>query len=398
MRSSPRILYFSTPWAYYSIRSLHVARALQQLGKVEVVVVNCEGGDGKSVTCLGTEFKVAFELSVQPCTPRPMSGRLRSAVDPRVQYPHGLRVDDAGNCRAVTAAREFDLVWFFKLRTANMFATWNWRRSLLDVDDLPSGVHQTLCRSGAILKDRLAAAIQVLIWKRRERLLGKRFGALAVCSEADKRSLSVEAPVHVIPNGFERPREEPARKLVVPPRIGFIGLFEYFANLQGVQWFADKCWPLIKREVSGVRLRLVGRGSQGLTGLGSDVDALGWLENVAEEIATWSAMIVPVRFGGGTRVKIAEGFSRKCPVVSTRLGAFGYDVHHTRELLLADDAAGFAAACVSLLKDPAAASAMAERAFASFLKHWTWDAIAPRVWAAAEDAMRSAECGVRSAE
>jgi glycosyltransferase involved in cell wall biosynthesis len=98
-------------------------------------------------------------------------------------------------------------------------------------------------------------------------------------------------------------------------------------------------------------------------------------------------MVIPLRHGAGTRVKIADAFSRKCPVVSTRLGAFGYEVQHRQELLLADAPAEFAAACISLIKEPASGATMAERAFAAFLKNWTWDAIAPNVWAAAEDGL-----------
>ncbi|HZQ46804.1 MAG TPA: glycosyltransferase, partial [Verrucomicrobiae bacterium] len=162
----------------------------------------------------------------------------------------------------------------------------------------------------------------------------------------------------------------------------------YQPNLSGVQWFIKECWPRIKREIPNARLRLAGKDTDGLLKpIAPDVDALGWLTEPAEEIATWSAMIIPLRFGAGTRIKIADAFSRKCPVVSTRLGAFGYDVQNGRELLLADSPAEFAAACVSLVRDPAQASAMAERAFAGFLEKWTWEAIAPRVKIAAEDAL-----------
>jgi glycosyltransferase involved in cell wall biosynthesis len=114
---------------------------------------------------------------------------------------------------------------------------------------------------------------------------------------------------------------------------------------------------------------------------------MGYVSDAGSEMATWSAMIVPVRQGAGTRVKIADAFSRKCPVVSTKLGAYGYDVQSGRELLLADKPNDFAQACVSLIRERTAASAMADRAYAAFLQNWTWDAIAPRVWAAAEDAL-----------
>jgi len=163
-----------------------------------------------------------------------------------------------------------------------------------------------------------------------------------------------------------------------------------------MRWFLRVCWPLIKREVPDARLRLVGKDTDGaLKPNAPDVEALGFVVDPADEIATWSAMIVPIRHGGGTRVKIADAFSRKCPVVSTHLGAHGYDVEHSRELLLADKPDEFAAACVSLVRDRTTANAMADRAYAAFLEKWTWDAIAPRVWAAAEDALALAR-GQRS--
>jgi glycosyltransferase involved in cell wall biosynthesis len=161
-----------------------------------------------------------------------------------------------------------------------------------------------------------------------------------------------------------------------------------------VRWFLLNCWPAIRREVPGIRLRLAGKDTDGaLRPNEPDVDVLGWLADAASEIATWSAMIIPIRLGGGTRVKIADAFSRKCPVVSTRLGAFGYNVESGRELLLVDDnePQGFASACISLIRDPVSANAMAERAFHAFLEKWTWDAIAPKVWAAAEDCLRRSE-------
>jgi glycosyltransferase involved in cell wall biosynthesis len=180
------------------------------------------------------------------------------------------------------------------------------------------------------------------------------------------------------------------RSSVFPPRIGFIGLYSYPPNLEGMKWFLRECWPMVKRQIPEARLRLVGKDSDAnLKPTEPDVDALGYLSDSTAEIATWSAMIVPVLHGAGTRVKIADAFSRKCPIVSTRLGAFGYDVESGRELLLADKPVDFANACVSLARDQASGAAMADRGFDAFLKKWTWEAIAPRIWAAAEDAVQT---------
>jgi glycosyltransferase involved in cell wall biosynthesis len=99
-------------------------------------------------------------------------------------------------------------------------------------------------------------------------------------------------------------------------------------------------------------------------------------------------MVVPIRLGAGTRGKIAHALSLKCPVVSTRLGAHGYQFTNGREAYLADSAKEFADACVQAIRQPAEAAAMAERAWQLFLDQWTWEAIKPSIWAAVDDCLR----------
>jgi glycosyltransferase involved in cell wall biosynthesis len=99
-------------------------------------------------------------------------------------------------------------------------------------------------------------------------------------------------------------------------------------------------------------------------------------------------MIVPLHKGAGTRGKIAFGFSRCCPIVSTSLGAYGYEVETGREILLADDPGRFAEACLTILEKPQDGASMAQRAHEKFLANWTWKAIQPRVWEAADDCLR----------
>ncbi|HEY0341870.1 MAG TPA: glycosyltransferase, partial [Steroidobacteraceae bacterium] len=91
------------------------------------------------------------------------------------------------------------------------------------------------------------------------------------------------------------------------------------------------------------------------------------------EMSTWSVSIVPVLTGGGTRIKIAEAFSRKCPVVSTTLGAYGYEVTDGRELFLADSPAAFAEKCLRILSDTTQASRLSESGWQKFNECWTWD-------------------------
>jgi glycosyltransferase involved in cell wall biosynthesis len=370
------------------LRTLQIGRALRKIGDVTLAVVSSEGTEESVVRKTAAEFRLEPQVRVDLAPNVGLVPRLRWALNPRFLNVHGCLADGLGRARLLNRLDDFDLVWVSNSRTANILNQWRWPRSVLDIDDLPSTFERTVWQNSCGFKERLKAGARMVLLKRRELLLRERFAALAVCSEADRQYLGGGSHIHVIPNGFERPSSEPRRDPSSPPRIGFIGLFSYPPNLEGVRWFVEECWRKIKTKVPDARLRLVGRDTDGtLKPGGLDIDGLGWVADPAAEIATWSAMVIPLRHGAGTRVKIADAFSRKCPVVSTRLGAFGYEVQHRQELLLADAPAEFAAACISLIKEPASGATMAERAFAAFLKNWTWDAIAPNVWAAAEDGL-----------
>jgi glycosyltransferase involved in cell wall biosynthesis len=148
-------------------------------------------------------------------------------------------------------------------------------------------------------------------------------------------------------------------------------------NVEGVEWFLQSVWPLVKRRIPQARLRLVGGDTdRDFSKAGQDVDGLGYMADPCDEIATWSAMIVPIRVGGGTRVKIAQAFSRRCPVVSTPLGAFGYDVIDGEDILIANDPQSFSAGCIKLIEDPQFGTTIADNAWRKFLTSWTWNSIA----------------------
>ena len=394
----PRILYFTEFWPHRAtngaeLRSRHVLRALEQVGRVEVIVLNDEDDYDEQSAILTAEDESARAFRLAQRSDKGLARKIRWILDPRIDYPHGCGLDNEAVRCNLSRIGEFDVVWFFKLRTANMFPYAPWVRSVVDIDDLPSTYQRASLSKMSSLTERFRTLTSLHSWKRRERALGERFTVLSVCSEGDRqylKSLGVKTPIHVIPNGFEKPVEEPIRSpMAAPPRIGFIGLYDYIANREGVEWFITKCWSRIKREIPNARFRLVGQGSDGaLKPCAPDVDALGFVANPNDEIATWAAMIVPIRLGAGTRVKIAYGFGRKCPVISTSLGAYGYDPVDGRELYLADSAVGFANACIKAIRHPERAAQMAERAWKLFLEKWTWDSIEPHIWAATEECMR----------
>ncbi|MFL6416144.1 MAG: glycosyltransferase family 4 protein [Bryobacteraceae bacterium] len=394
-----RILYVAPCWPDEKtfgtqLRVENIARALKHVGEVRVVVVRFDDDGERAHHAVGSDSEVVdfVELKVAPA--RSFASTLQCGLDANYISVHGQVIDPAARDRVIALSKEFDLIWLHHLFVANAFGVGRWNNSVMDIDDVPSLRERSIARNGESLRQRGRATLRMVSAKRREARFPERFDVLSVCSERDRGYLNLNMPVHVIPNGFQVPKTESTRLPFDPPRIGFVGGFNYPPNVEGVRWFLDQCWNRIRTRIPRARFRLVGRGTEAVAFTGdADVDALGWLSDTAEEIASWSAMIVPIREGSGTRVKIAEGFARKCPIVSTSLGAYGYDLESGRELLLADSAEAFAAACVQLIEDPLAASAMSDRGYRMFLENFSWEAISPRVWATAEDCLRRTHNG-----
>jgi glycosyltransferase involved in cell wall biosynthesis len=395
---SLRILYLSAYWPRSrplcggEWRALGIGRALRELGSVQTIVVRSGAQEEARTNKTTNELHVARSIEPRPRFRKGLGGKVRWIVDPGIPYPLGCGVDADASAFVSQKINDSDLVWFCNFRTPYMFEKSIWPKSVLDVDDLPSCFEKSMLPAATGFRDSVARMLRVCSWRRRERTLGKRFTVLATCSDSDEaylRKIGCSGPVHVIPNGFDQPSGEPVRRAATPPRIGFVGPFSHPPNLEGIRWFAKECWPLIKQQVPDARLRIVGKGSESeLKPIGSDIDGLGWVPDLADEVASWSLMVVPIKSGAGTRVKIAQAFSLKCPVVSTSYGAYGYNAKDGIYMLLADAPDAFAKACVGIVGSPIQARAMANRAWQDFLQNLTWDAIAPRVWAAAEDSLR----------
>jgi glycosyltransferase involved in cell wall biosynthesis len=404
-----RILYICSSWPIGQrfggqLRALQLATVLRELGQITVSVVSSDADDVGAKQATADAFSIGSSLKP---VPTPVSNGLAGIVekwrrlfDPRYLNVHGVQVPPGPERSSLLASRDqYDLVWVVNSRTPNLVNEWQWPHAHLDLDDIPSTYARSQSKHAQGLFARIKARFQQRSMRRRELLWKERFATLSVCSEVDRQQLKdgdgdSGVPIHVIPNGFPMPAEAKLSHLFTkPPRLGFIGLCTYEPNWMGVRWFLKECWPLIRTNVPGVRFRLVGKGAAQLAdsikpASIEGVDVVGWIDDAGEEMASWSATVIPIHIGGGTRVKLAEAFSRKCPVVSTEFGALGYDVQHERELLLADEPIAFARACIKLLKDADGAKALANTAYAAFLERWTWDAIAPRILAAAEDCLR----------
>ncbi len=373
------------------LRVQNVARHLQRIGRLSMFVVHEPDHQPTAMPDPSGTFVVDRSYTLVRTPLVGLRERLAFELDPGHANTHMVGLREADRAELALALRQYDLVWVHTARIANACRMPAWPAAVLDLDDLYSQVY----RSAATVADGAWRAMldrrMAWIWRRREARLLQRFACIAVCSDHDRAYLGSPPNVQVIRNGFAAPQSRAAHRPAADGRFGFIGLLEYGPNRAGVEWFVSQVWPLVRRSMPRATLRLVGKGGDWLQKLDADgVHCLGYVDEPAGEIATWSAMVVPVRFGGGTRIKIAEAFARNCPVVSTRAGAFGYEVRSERELLLADSPQDFAEACVRLATDGALSQAIRDEAWRRFQSEWSWDATGRSVEAAVGNALAHA--------
>ena len=159
--------------------------------------------------------------------------------------------------------------------------------------------------------------------------------------------------------------------------IVFVGSMEWLANIDGARWFVGEVLPMIRAARPGATLTLAGRAPVPEIRAMAEADPLIRVTGSVPDIRPyfWDARvsIVPLRIGGGTRLKIYEAMAAGAPVVATAVGAEGLAVENGRHILLADDAESFAKRCVELLDDAGRANAIAQAALALVTEKFSWD-------------------------
>jgi glycosyltransferase involved in cell wall biosynthesis len=190
-----------------------------------------------------------------------------------------------------------------------------------------------------------------------ERRMVSKFARVLAVSEHDRKLMSawVDASrIVVVPTGVDLEKFYPDPSVArADGLITFVGAMDWEPNVDAVEYFCRQILPRIQACVSGARFRIVGRnpGPRVNTLQGSDVEVTGSVPSIVEHLRASAVVVVPLRVGGGTRLKIYEAMATGKAVVSTSVGAEGLDVENGVDLILADQPEAFAAAVQSLLQD-----------------------------------------------
>jgi glycosyltransferase involved in cell wall biosynthesis len=157
---------------------------------------------------------------------------------------------------------------------------------------------------------------------------------------------------------------------------------DFRPNVDAVLWFAGAVLPRIRRGSPQTRFWVVGKDPHPrLAPLAADpgIAVTGWVEDVRPYIDAAALYVIPLRIGGGTRLKVLEAMAMGKAIVSTSLGCEGFDLTSDQELSLADTPDQFAAAVLALLRDPQRRERMGEAARQHASSNYDWCMIVPRL-------------------
>jgi glycosyltransferase involved in cell wall biosynthesis len=203
-----------------------------------------------------------------------------------------------------------------------------------------------------------------------------------VDAERFRRDLGVRH-VGIVDNGVDTSHFQPGDGPREPNTLLFLGSLEWRPNLDGVTQLLERVFPAVRREEPDARLLIVGRNPP--TSLRSTIASVPGAElyaNVADVrpfLARSTAMVVPLRIGGGSRLKILESLATATPVVSTRVGAEGLHLEAGRDLVVVEDVEELVGAIVQTLRDPATARRQAESGRKQVLRLYDWDSLADQL-------------------
>ena len=275
---------------------------------------------------------------------------------------------------------EFPFLAHYRLRTAPPGE--RQPALIIDAHEIEYDMVRQFARSGGVAR-RLYAGWNWRKLRGEELAVFRAADGIFTCSQADQARVLAEvggARTVVIPNAADVDfyQRRPIDPLPDGNTLVFFGLLSTWPNIDGILFFLREIWPRIVARRPQTRLKIIGKDPpaevRGAAGAG--VEVTGFVSDLRPHLSSAAALVVPLRIGGGTRLKIVEGMAMSRPIVSTTLGAEGIEAVPERDILIADDPAAFAASVLRLLEDEGLAQRIGRSARQLAVEKYAWSTAA----------------------
>jgi sugar transferase (PEP-CTERM/EpsH1 system associated) len=340
---------------------------------------------GEDVEAAGALRDLGVRVHVIQRSPRYSPVKLARGLVGRAAFPilnyYDERMTDV--LAQVTATESFDLVQAESLHTAQYCGAFS-APVVLDLHNIESLLMKRYARRTSHPLKRFYAEVTWRKLAAYERRVCPALSHCLTCSDEDRLLLQTACgvdQVSVVPNGVDIHSGEVPQHgspCAHPPRIVFIGRMDYHANVDAVQWFCRDVFPRVRRARPDVLLQIVGghptAAVRRLACPGA-VEVTGFVPDVRPYLINASAVVVPLRIGGGTRLKILEALAMGKAVISTALGAEGLEAMGGRDLLIANAADQFADHVIAVLSDPGLRSRLGADGRRLAVEKYDWNGI-----------------------
>ncbi len=360
------------------MRIFNLLRGLSQQHEVSLIAFADQGPITPSprIKALCSEIHIVRKRPYNPSSQRALLGFF--SLTPRVI------VDTYNPDMAIQIQRQLednppDLILASQWQTAAYWQCFNERPAMFE--EVEVGIYEAKIANAPTMLHRLRHRLPLLKLRYYLRELLPHFQVSTVVSKTEETYLRRLVPdyrnIEVIPNCIDLAEYQQISLEPDPNTMVFTGSLRYFANHDAMVWFLGEVYGRVKAQVVDVQLTIMGDHANMPLPPAEDVALTGLVEDVRPLVASSWVSVVPIRLGGGTRLKILEAMALRTPVVTTTKGAEGLEMEHDVHLLIGDTPETFADAVIRLLKDPSLRQRLTGNAYQLVREKYHWGVVMP---------------------
>lgn len=256
--------------------------------------------------------------------------------------------------------------------------------SVMDTIDVFSVSSYRVYQSEQHRRRKIQQYLNWLCWVRYEAHFYSLFSKIVTITDQDRVGLRIFSPgldVDVIPAAIDVPTDILPRANAVNKRVGFAGSSSHPPNIDAVRFFLEEIFPLVRQNIPDVEFHIAGSGMPGIFEQyeSEKVHILGFVEDIQTFFQSCQVFVVPLRFGGGVKIKTIEAMANGCPVVSTSIGVEETGAEDGVHALVADLPSEFAKKLIQLLHDPMAQEKLSRNARELAVNRFSMEARSERI-------------------
>ena len=280
--------------------------------------------------------------------------------------------------------QNFDLIHYEMFHTAQFLAGGDLPK-VLSTQNIDSYIWARLSERVKNPVRKIVYRSQKRAFRRYEELISPKFSLTTCVSETDRNWLKKSCPslrIDVIPNGVDLDLYKPNHDEIIPDTLIYTGSMDWFPNEDAVIYCVNEILPVIRLKCPNVRFLIVGQHpTENVRQLSNlpNIEVTGRVEDVKPYIAQSAVYIVPLRIGGGTRLKILEALAMEKAVVSTSIGAEGLELINNKEVIFENEPVKFAARVVELLENPDRCRELGMTGRSRVQSDYGWEAIGEKL-------------------